>query len=143
MIKSTDEYLRLQLSGYAGRSYTVYLEPLIGPSLTNSRNYGNDYYFIVSPSAANLKMNEIRHTYLHFILDPMAYKRGTDMNRIRPLLLSIQNAPVGDDFKTRPHAAGDGIADPGDRSTHHAGGKRPGEQARGSGERNPRAKGWC
>jgi hypothetical protein len=102
MIKSTDEYLRLQLSGYAGRSYTVYLEPLIGPALANSRNYGNDYYFIVSPSAANLKMKEIRHTYLHFILDPMAYKRGGDMNRIRPLLLSIQNAPVGDDFKRDP-----------------------------------------
>jgi tetratricopeptide (TPR) repeat protein len=102
MIKSTDEYLRLQLSGYAGRSYTVYLEPMIGPSLTNSRNYGNDYDFIVSPSAANLKMKEIRHTYLHYILDPMAYKRGTDMNRIRPLLLSIQNAPVGDDFKRDP-----------------------------------------
>ena len=102
MIKSTDEYLRLQLSGYAGRSYVIYLEPLIGPSLANSRNYGNDYYFVVSPSAANLKMKEIRHTYLHYVLDPMAYKRGTDMNRIRPLLLSIQKAPVDDAFKQDP-----------------------------------------
>lgn len=102
MIKSTDEYLRLQLSGYVGRSYTIYLEPLIGPSLANSRNYGADYYFIVSPSAANLKMHEIRHTYLHYVLDPMAYKRGTDMNRIRPLLLSIQKAPLDESYKTDP-----------------------------------------
>ncbi len=102
MIQSTDEYLRLQLSGYVGRSYTIYLEPLIGPSLTNSRNYGSDYFFVVSPSAANLKMHEIRHTYLHFVLDPMAYKRGTDMNRIRPLLLSIQNAPLTESYKNDP-----------------------------------------
>jgi TolA-binding protein len=102
MISSTDRYLRIQLSGYLGRAYIIYLEPLIGPSLANSRNYGNDYYFIVSPSAANLKMHEIRHTYLHFILDPMAIKRGTDMNRIRPLLLSIQSAPLARAYKEDP-----------------------------------------
>jgi tetratricopeptide (TPR) repeat protein len=102
MITKTDEYLRLQLSGYVGRSYTIYLDPLIGPSLANSRDYGNDYYFIVSPSAANLKMNEIRHTYLHYIFDPMAYKRGTDLNRIRPLLLLIQKAPLDDSYKNDP-----------------------------------------
>ena len=47
-------------------------------------------------------MHEIRHTYLHFILDPLAFKRGTDMNRIRPLLSSIQNAPLNNAFKTDP-----------------------------------------
>ncbi|HEY3927408.1 MAG TPA: hypothetical protein VGL89_03445 [Candidatus Koribacter sp.] len=102
MISTTDKYLRLQISGYMGRSYNILLEPMIGPSLANSRNYGNDYYFVVSPSAANLKMQEIRHTYLHFILDPMAYKRGTDMNRIRPLLLSIASAPLDSSYKEDP-----------------------------------------
>ena len=102
MIEATDKYLRLPIAGYAGRSYNIYLEPMIGPSLANSRDYGNDYYFVVSPTAANLKMHEIRHTYLHFILDPMAYKRGTDMKRIQPLLLSIQRAPVDEAFRTDP-----------------------------------------
>lgn len=102
MIASIDQYLRVQQTGYVGRSYEIYLEPLIGPSLANSRNYGQDYYFIVSPSAANLKMHEIRHTYLHYVLDPMAYKRGSDMLRIRPLLLSIQSAPLDDSFKYDP-----------------------------------------
>lgn len=102
MISSTDEYLRLQLAGYAGREFHIYLEPMIGPSLANSRNYGNDYYFIVSPSAANLKMHEIRHTYLHFILDRMAYRRGTDMKRIQPLLASIQHAPLDQTSKEDP-----------------------------------------
>ena len=102
MVSGVDRYLRMTLSGYLGRSYVIYLEPLIGPSLANSRNYGTEYYFVVSPSAANLKMHEVRHTYLHFLLDPMAYKRGTDMNRIRPLLLSIQSAPVSDLFKEDP-----------------------------------------
>jgi hypothetical protein len=102
MISGIDRYLRMTLSGYLGRTYTIYLEPLIGPSLANSRNYATDYYFVVSPSAANLKMHEIRHTYLHFLLDPMAFKRGSDMNRIRPLLLSIQSAPIDDSFKEDP-----------------------------------------
>ena len=102
MVSGIDRYLRLQLSGYLGRSYMIYLEPLIGPSLANSRNYGTDYYFVVSPSAANLKMHEIRHTYLHFILDPLAYRRGTDMNRIRPLLTSLQAAPISDSYKQDP-----------------------------------------
>jgi hypothetical protein len=102
MVSSIDQYLRVALSGYLGRTYTIYLEPLIGPSLANSRNYATEYYFVVSPSAANLKMHEIRHTYLHYLLDPMAYKRGTDMNRIRPLLLSIQSAPIEDTYKQDP-----------------------------------------
>ena len=102
MVAGVDRYLRLQLSGYLGRSYMIYLEPLIGPSLANSRNYGVDYYFVVSPSGANLKMPEIRHTYLHFILDPLAYRRGRDMERIRPLLTSLQSAPISDSYKQDP-----------------------------------------
>ncbi len=102
MIASTDQYLRLPQSGYVGRTYVIYLEPLIGPSLTNSRNYGSDYYFVVSPAAANLKMHEIHHTYLHYIFDPLAYKRGSDMIRIRPLLVSVQKAPLDDAFKNDP-----------------------------------------
>jgi len=47
-------------------------------------------------------MHEIRHTYLHFILDPMAFKRGTDMRRIMPLLASIQNSPLSDSYKQDP-----------------------------------------
>lgn len=102
MITALSQYLRLQQSSYLGRNFTIYLEPLIGPSLANSRNYRADYFFVVSPTAANLKMHEIRHTYLHFILDPLAYKRGTDMNRIRPLLASIKNAPLDDSYKEDP-----------------------------------------
>lgn len=102
MIASTDKYFRIQQTGYEGRSYTIYLEPLIGPSLANSRDYGNEYYFVVSPSAANLKMHEIRHTYLHYIFDPMAYKRGSDMARFKPLLTSLEGAPLNRVYREDP-----------------------------------------
>src|SRR5208283_5226150 len=67
MISSTDRYLRMPSTGYAGRSFTVYLEPMAAPGQVNSRNYLQDYYdIVVSPVGNNLHMEDIRHTYLHF-----------------------------------------------------------------------------
>ena len=67
MITSTDNYLRMPLSGYAGRSFTVYLEPMAAPGQVNSRNYLQDYYYLViSPAGSNIHMEALRHTYLHF-----------------------------------------------------------------------------
>ena len=78
MITSTDTYLRMPFSGYVGRSFTVYLEPMAPPGEVNSRNYQQDvFYIVVSPVNNNIHMNELRHTYLHFVLDPLVAKRAT------------------------------------------------------------------
>ncbi|MBI2679365.1 MAG: tetratricopeptide repeat protein [Candidatus Koribacter versatilis] len=96
----TDIYLKLASAGYLGRTFTIYIEPLEGPGQVNSRNYGPDYFLIVSPSAkGELPMRDIRHTYLHFILDPLALKRATTMKRLEPLLDSVQAAPLDESFK--------------------------------------------
>ena len=78
MISSTDNYLRMPLSGYAGRTFTVYLEPMSAPGQVNSRNYFSDlYYVVVSPSGNDIHMEALRHTYLHFALDPLIARRAT------------------------------------------------------------------
>ncbi len=96
----TDIYLKLASSGYLGREFTIYIEPLSAPSEANARNYGSDYYLVISPTAeGELPIKEIRHTYLHFILDPMALKRANAVRALEPLLDDVQSAPMDEAFK--------------------------------------------
>ncbi len=100
MLLSTDVYLRMPISGYLGRQFAVLVEPLAAPGQVNSRNYGADYFIVVSPERGALKMDAIRHTYLHFVLDPLMAKRGASMKRLEPLLKSVQTAPMDQSFKS-------------------------------------------
>ena len=99
LLLSTDVYLRIPISGYVGRTFTVYLEPLAAPGQVNSRNYGADYFMVMSPAGDSLRLDDIRHTYLHFILDPLILKRANAMKRLAPLLPLVQRAPLADSFK--------------------------------------------
>jgi len=100
MILKTDLYLKLQMSGYVGRRFTVLVEPLAAPRDTNARNYGEDYFLMVSPPArGEMKLDQIRHTYLHYVLDPYALKRATTLKRLEPLLLTVATAPMDESFK--------------------------------------------
>ncbi len=99
-ILQTDLYLRLQFSGYVGRRFVIYLEPLLSPAQVNSRNYGDSYFLVVSPGQdGTLHLPEIRHTYLHYILEPLALKHGATMKRLDSLLERVQSAPMNATFK--------------------------------------------
>jgi len=105
MVFDTDIYLKLQSGGYLGRTFTVLLDFMGDPNEANARNYGTDYYVIVFPSpdpstVDPLKMPQIRHTYLHYLLDPMAEKHFTAIKRLEPLLQSVKRAPLDENFKT-------------------------------------------
>jgi tetratricopeptide (TPR) repeat protein len=101
MITSVDNYLRMPMSGFAGRSFTVYLEPMSAPGQVNSRNYLQDFYYVVvSPAAENLHVDALRHTYLHFVLDPLIVRRGTTLQRLQPILKPLQRAPMAEEYKT-------------------------------------------
>ncbi|HEX9120073.1 MAG TPA: hypothetical protein VF840_06000 [Terriglobales bacterium] len=99
MILTTDVYLRLPFSGYVGRAFTVYLEPMASSGQVNARNYGADYYMVAAPAGSNLRMDQVRHTYLHFILDPLLLKRANTMLRMVPILKTVQNAPLDESHK--------------------------------------------
>ena len=99
MISATDNYLHMPLSGYSGRSFTVYFEPMAAPGQVNSRNYQDLYEVVVSPVGDNIHMDALRHTYLHFVLDPLIEKRATALDRLSPILLSLQNAPMAEEYK--------------------------------------------
>jgi tetratricopeptide (TPR) repeat protein len=96
----TEIYLKLPSAGYLGHSFTVYLDPMGAPGQTNARNYGADYYLVISPGAAStLKVEQIRHTYLHYLLDPLAMKYPATIDRLKPLLEQVRKAPMDESFK--------------------------------------------
>jgi len=97
----TEIYLKLPSSSRLGRDFTVYVDPMGAPGQTNARNYGSDYYVVISPGpSAGLKMEQIRHTYLHYLLDPMAMKYPANMKRLAPLLETVKAAPMDQSFKS-------------------------------------------
>jgi hypothetical protein len=94
-------YLKLPSAGFLGRGFTVYLDPMGSPGQANARNYGSDYYVVISPGiGSGLKMDQIRHTYLHYLLDPFALKYPAAMAHLKPLLENVKNAPMDESFKT-------------------------------------------
>jgi tetratricopeptide (TPR) repeat protein len=105
MIQNTNIYLHQPVSTYDGRRFLVLLEPMLSPNLTNARVYGNDYIIVMSPDntpvdTANgapsdpVRMDQIRHIYLHYIVEPLVYSRGSAMERMQPLLRGVQDAPL-------------------------------------------------
>lgn len=98
-ILATEVYLKVPLSGYQGRQFVIYVEPMAAPAQVNARNYGADYFMVVSPDRGRVNLAQIRHTYLHFTLDPLALKRAVAMKRMAPLLKDIQTAPLDETFK--------------------------------------------
>jgi len=51
-------------------------------------------------SKSPLKMDQIRHTFLHYLLDPLADKHFSSIKRLEPILQSVKRAPLEDSFKT-------------------------------------------
>jgi tetratricopeptide (TPR) repeat protein len=101
MTFDTEIYLKMPSTGYLGRQFTVYLDAMGAPSQTNARNYVANYYVVISPSASTtIKLQQIRHTYLHYLLDPLAMKNGGSFKRLEPLLGDVKMAPMDEAFKT-------------------------------------------
>ncbi len=109
MVFDTEIYLKQPSAQYLGRRFTIYLDFMGSPNETDARNYGADYYVVVFPAPntpsgavpkAALKMDQIRHTFLHYELDPLAEKHYTSIKRLEPLLQSVKRAPLEETFKT-------------------------------------------
>ena len=109
MVFDTEIYLKQPSAQYLGRRFTIYLDFMGSPNETDARNYGAEYYVVVFPAPntpsgavpkAALKMDQIRHTFLHYELDPLAEKHYSAIKRLEPLLQSVKRAPLEESFKT-------------------------------------------
>jgi tetratricopeptide (TPR) repeat protein len=94
-----DAYFRLPAGGYLGRTYAIYIDLMGVPEQVQARIYGSNYYLVVTPSKQP-KIDEIRHQYLHFLLDPLAAKYMAEINQKAALSMISHEAPLlGLDFK--------------------------------------------
>jgi hypothetical protein len=95
MIVETNLYLKLPAETYSGRRFVVVIEPLLSPHTVNARIYGTDYVVVVSPAAAGqIRMGDVRHTYLHYVIEPLLLTRATAVDRMQPILKEVREAPM-------------------------------------------------
>ena len=98
-IQLSDAYLRIPEGSYLGRTYTIYIDLLGSPDETQARIYGSNYYLVLTPSK-KLRIPEIRHQYLHFLLDPLAVKYPQEIQKAASLKAIARKAPMlYSDFK--------------------------------------------
>lgn len=94
MIVQVDLYLKQPPPGYGTRRFLVILEPLIAPGEVNARVYGGDYIVVASPVNGKLDLKAVKHTYLHFELEPLIYARSESIDALAPILELVQPAPL-------------------------------------------------
>ncbi|HXW56072.1 MAG TPA: hypothetical protein VEJ67_10005 [Candidatus Cybelea sp.] len=91
IVMATNAYLRQVLETSHGRTFTVYVEPLVG-NHTNFRNY-SDTYSIVIGTPNPLPLGDIQHAYLHFMLDRFPLQYQNNIEAMSPLLEIAGRAP--------------------------------------------------
>jgi len=87
----TSAYLREIIRQHGDRTFSVFVEPMVG-SRTNFRNFGDRYAMVVG-GGKNLPLDEIRHAYLHFVMDPLPVRYRKQVEEKRSLLAVAQRAP--------------------------------------------------
>ena len=94
MIVSTDLYLKMPADTNYGRRFVVVIEPQLSPSVVNARIYGTDFVVVVSPVNGKIRMEDVRHTYLHYVIEPLLNARANAIDRTQPILKEVREAPL-------------------------------------------------
>jgi tetratricopeptide (TPR) repeat protein len=84
-------YLRQMMRSGSRRTFTVYVEPLAGGK-TIFRNYGDQYGLVVG-FGSDPSSDDIRHAFLHFLLDPLVIRYRAEAAKASPLLEYAAHAP--------------------------------------------------
>ena len=99
IVTTTDAYLREVERPSSGRSFSVYVEPLVGER-TNFRNLG-DKYAIVVGTGAESHADAIQHAFLHFKLDPLVLRYRPALDSKTGILNLAGRAPrLPDEYRS-------------------------------------------
>jgi hypothetical protein len=94
MIVGTDLYLKMPAAVYDGRRFVVVIEPMLSPRTINARIYGTDYVVVLATVNGQIRINDVRHTYLHYVIEPLLLSRSNAVDRTQPILRVIRDAPL-------------------------------------------------
>lgn len=92
-------YARNPTSGFLGRRFQIYVDLLGAPNQVQTRSYVDDYFVVITPST-ELRIQDIRHAYLHYLIDPLGLKYAKQLMEKAPLGDYALGAPLlADHFK--------------------------------------------
>ena len=89
-------YLRNPTSGTRGRRFQVYVDLLGPPNQIQTRSYRENYFVVVTPSPEP-QVDQVRHAYLHYLLDPLSLRYFEQWGRDKALADFAQAAPALDE----------------------------------------------
>jgi hypothetical protein len=91
IVYETTGYLREVVRPESPRTFTVYVEPLAGANLI-FRTY-QDHYVVVMDGGNAVKLDQLRHAFLHFLLDSLPLRYDAAIVPARPLQPIAGRAP--------------------------------------------------
>lgn len=91
IVTVADAYLREITRPINGRTFTVYVEPLVG-NFANFRNFSDQYSIVIGTGSPFPEAN-VRHAYLHFVLDPLPLQYRQQLEAKSALLNIAAHAP--------------------------------------------------
>jgi tetratricopeptide (TPR) repeat protein len=89
-------YLRNSTSGFLGRRFQIYVDLFGPPNQVQTRSYVDDYFVVVTP-ATDPPVEAIRHSYLHYLLDPVPMKFSKTVQEKRGLGDYALGSPILED----------------------------------------------
>jgi hypothetical protein len=92
-VLEVNAYMRNVTSGYLGRHFQVYVDLMGPPNQVQTRSYVDDYYLVVTP-AAETPIDDIRHAYLHYLIDPLGIKFSADLKKKAGLIDYAGGSPI-------------------------------------------------
>jgi hypothetical protein len=87
----TTSYLREIIQPKSERTFAVYVDPLVGEK-TNFRNYGTHYAIVVN-GGSDPPLDDIRHAFLHYMLEPLVLRDAVLVVQKKSLLQFAARAP--------------------------------------------------
>jgi len=92
IVTVANAYVRELLKPANGRSFIIYVEPLVG-NRTTFQNSGSQYVIVVG-TGSQVPVTEIQHAYLHYLLDPLPSQYFLVVESKKALLAIAARAPL-------------------------------------------------
>jgi len=106
-VLEVNAYLRQQTNGLSNRHFQVFIDLLEPPNQVQTRSYGFEYTVIVGYSTPpepgrrpEPRTFDVRHAYLHYLLEPLATHYHEILERKKPLADHLgRAAAIGEAFR--------------------------------------------
>lgn len=92
-VLESNGYVRSVTSGYKGRRFQIYLDPLGPPNQVHTRSYGDEFFVVITPSPEP-QVDEIRHRYLQYLIDPLTLRFAENIEKKKALIDFAQASPL-------------------------------------------------